>query len=311
MDEQTERPLLLKEAGFNFSLAILLYLVVSSVALMIAGAVIGAGASQSDLYKYFSYLFPQLCFGAASLIYFRRKKGLSPREVYSPCKWYYIVIALLLAFGLFSLSWLNQLFVEQLAKLGYVPSGMRADEAGDLIDPVPTLTGWNLLPAILVIALLPALFEETLFRGIQVRSMQRQGWGLAAVVLISGALFSLFHGNPEQTLYQFACGCAYALLASRSGSVFPTMVAHFANNAAILALGSAGYGDIPAEAQLPVYLTAGIVLVGVLVFLVFFAKGGAQGKGVRGGKTYFLYAAIGIAVCAALWIFSLVTGFLQ
>lgn len=300
MDETFDRPVLMKEAGITFSLGVALYLAVSTLVLTIAGALIGAGASESDLYRYLAYLVPQLCFGAACLVYFRRKRALSPREVYAPCRWYYFVLAVLLSFGLFSLTELNGLVLSLLELVGYRPS-----EAS-----VPTLTGWNLLPAILVIALLPALFEETLFRGIQVQSMRKGGWGIASAVFVSGALFSLFHGSPEQTVYQFVCGCVYGLLAMRSGSALPTMVAHFANNAAILALSSAGIDEIPQGAKLPVYLTAGVVLLGVLVFLIFFAKGNAEGKGVREGKRYFLSAFVGIGICALLWIVTLVTGFL-
>lgn len=300
MAEERKQTTLLGDAGFTFSFAILLYLVVSTIALMITGAALGEGAAQSDIYKYVAYLVPQLCFGAACLVFFRKKK-LPAREVYTPCKWYYFAVALLLSFGLFSLAELNSFFVELLKLMGYTPSP----------STLPDVTGWNLLPAILVIALLPALFEETLFRGLQVRSMRKEGWGIASTVLISGALFSLFHGNPEQTLYQFACGCVYALLAVRSGSVFPTMLAHFANNAAILALESGGIQEIPPAAQLPVYLTAGIVLAGVLVFLIFFAKGGRGGKGAPGAKKYFLTASIGIVVCAVLWISTLVGGILR
>ncbi len=296
--EPVRKPL--KEGGLAFSVGVLLYVVVSFGVVGIAGAIIGADAAQNDVYKYLSYLLPQLCFGAACLIFFRRK-SLSPRAVYAPCKWYYFPLALLVAYGMFSLSWVNTFFVGLLQKIGYTPS----------TATLPSLSGWNLLPAILVIALLPAVFEESLFRGIQVGCMKEAGWGTAPIIFLSGALFSLFHGNPEQTLYQFACGCVYALIAVRSGSVFPTMLAHFANNAAILSLSSVGIDDIPAAAQLPVYLTAGAVLVGAVLFLIFFKKGQRGGKGAKGGREYALTASVGIAICALLWIASLAMGFLQ
>ena len=52
MDETFDRPVLMKEAGITFSLGVALYLAVSTLVLTIAGALIGAGASESDLYRY-------------------------------------------------------------------------------------------------------------------------------------------------------------------------------------------------------------------------------------------------------------------
>ena len=247
---------------------------------------------------------PQICFAAAALIFFRRSK-VPVRTVYCGGKAKYFVLALLLQFGLlFSLSELNTLFLDWLSSLGYEnPS-----------SALPPLSGWNLLPAILIIALLPALFEETLFRGILVGRMQASGWGTIATVCISGALFALYHGSPAQTIYQFFCGASFALLALRAGSVLPTAVAHLCNNAVILILTSTGYEveggwTMPQAWRIGLCVAAAVVLVGVLVYLIFFDKSGAQKGGIRDGKRFFLGAGVGIAVCAVLWISNLVTGF--
>src|SRR5699024_2828245 len=152
---------------------------------------------------------------------FRRSKP-PVRTVYRDGRAKYYVFALRLQFGLlFSLSELNTLFLDWLSSLGYESPA----------SALPPLTGWNLLPATLIIALLPALFEETLFRGILVGRMHASGWGNVATVCISGALFALYHGSPAQTIYQFFCGASFALLALRAGSALPTAVAHLCNNA--------------------------------------------------------------------------------
>lgn len=297
MEGKAKRPLL-TETGINYSLAGVLPVLLTFLAVTIFRAAAGENYESYDSYKYLCYLLPQLCFAAACLLFFRRSGELSAREVYSPCKWYYFLIALALAFGLLSLSELNDLFIGLLEKVGYKRPQ----------STLPTLSGWYLLPAMIVIALLPAIFEESVFRGIQVRAMQKSGWGLASTLLISGALFSLFHGNPAQTLYQFACGAAYGLLAVRSGSVFPTMLAHFSNNAVILALVSAGLDEIPGNAKLPLYLVAAVVLAATLVFLLFFERRGNQRGKPAGGTKFFLAASVGIAICAVEWITALVQG---
>ena len=294
----------LSEAGTSYSVGIVAYVVVSLIFQIVAMLYLGEAYGDDPAVQFLSFLLPQICFAAAALIFFRRSK-VPVRTVYCGGKAKYFVLALLLQFGLlFSLSELNTLFLDWLSSLGYEnpPSAL------------PPLSGWNLLLAILIIALLPALFEETLFRGILVGRMQASGWGNVAAVCISGALFALYHGSPAQTIYQFFCGASFALLALRAGSVLPTAVAHLCNNAVILILTSTGYEveggwTMPQAWRIGLCVAAAVVLVGVLVYLIFFDKSGAQKGGVKDGKRFFLGAGVGIAVCAVLWISNLVTGF--
>ena len=294
----------LGEAGVSYSVGIVLYVVAALIFQVVAMLCLGEAYGDDPAVRFLSYLMPQICFAAAALIFFRRSKA-PVRTVYRGGRAKYYVLALLLQFGLlFSLSELNTLFLGWLSSLGYESPA----------SALPPLTGWNLLPAILIIALLPALFEETLFRGILVGRMHASGWGTIATVCISGALFALYHGSPAQTIYQFFCGASFALLALRAGSVLPTAVAHLCNNAVILILTSTGYEveggwTMPQAWRIGLCVAAAVVLVGVLVYLIFFDKSGAQKGGVKDGKRFFLGAGVGIAVCAVLWISNLVTGF--
>lgn len=294
---QSRHPL--SEAGIAYSFAILLFVIVS----FIFSSIVSASVKEykdSDWYRYLSYLLPQLCFAATVIIYFSRNRAHAPvRTVYSSCKWQYFLLALVLSFGLFSLSELNGYFIRLLELIGYT----RAEST------LPTVTGWYLIPAILVIALLPAFFEETIFRGILSGTMRRCGWGTAATVFITGALFSLFHGNPEQTIYQFACGVCYSLLAVRSGSPFPTMLAHFVNNAVILILTSFNAEPTSLTAKLAFYIPAGVCLLGVLVYFTLFDKGNRRSGGVKQGKKFFFTASVGIVVAFVEWLVVLIAGF--
>ena len=289
----------LREGGLAYSIGAVLPLVLTLIFVLVAQIAAGESYQSTNWFKYFSYLLPQVGLAVTAIIWFRRTKS-SPREAYRVCHPKYFALALVLSFGLFSLSWLNGYFVKLLELMGYRPSA----------STLPNVTGWYLLPAILVIAVLPAIFEETLFRVILVDGMRKRGWGSAALILISGALFSLFHGNPEQTIYQFICGACYALVAVRSESPLPTVAAHFANNAVILCLASAGYDDFPPAARLPVYIIAGVCLVGVLVYLIFFDRQNDVKGTVKDGKTFFFAAAVGIAVCAVQWLALFIGGFI-
>lgn len=289
------------EAGVTYSLTGV-FPVVAALLLMLIASLAGKTFEQSDGYKYLNYLFSQACFAAAALVYFWRSKQPFKRT-FNGCKWQYYVIAVVLQFGLFfALSELNGLFLALLQKLGYqMQTGV-----------VPSLDGWKLLPAILVIAVLPAVMEEVVFRGILVRNVHESGWGTFAAVFITGALFSLFHSNPEQTVYQFVCGACFALLAIRSGSIFPTMLAHFLNNAVVLIFSSVYnplYGEnwsltqiLSTGGYIALLVVSALCLVSTLVYLIWFDKRNHRCGGVKHGKSFFFGAAVGIAVFAVQWI---------
>ena len=303
MNEVTEHilppPDRLKESGITFSLAALLPVLFSLVLSLFAAAA-GEGYEQAAWYRYLVYLLPQLCFSAAAAVYFRRSRHPFP-AMYRGAKWHYYLIAVLMQFGLlFSLGELNTLFLSWLETLGYTSS------AGSL----PPLGGGWIVLTLFVVALLPAVFEETLFRGILARNMHDAGWGTAVTVLLSGALFSLFHGRPEQTIYQFLCGCCFALIAVRSGSVLPTVLSHFLNNALILVLSALGLETFSGVLSVVLIAIGAVFLAGSLVFLIFFDKKTNRKGGAPRAGVFFLAAAVGLIICAVQWASMLFLGFM-
>jgi hypothetical protein len=143
----------------------------------------------------------------------------------------------LLQIGLFAFSELNTLFLEFLEGFGYTPDEIR----------LPSINGWGFIGALIAVALLPAVFEEILFRGVLLGGMKQFGEVKAA--LLCGALFALYHQNPPQTVYQFICGTAFAFIAMRSGSILPTVLSHFLNNAFILCLYAFNVQTFPTESR--------------------------------------------------------------
>ena len=303
MNEVTENilppPDRLKESGITFSLAALLPVLFSLVLSLFAAAA-GEGYEQAAWYRYLVYLLPQLCFAAAAAVYFRRSRHPFP-AMYRGAKWHYYLIAVLMQFGLlFSLGELNTLFISWLETLGYTSS------AGSL----PPLEGGWLVLTLFVVALLPAVFEETLFRGILARNMHGAGWGTWVTILVSGAMFSLFHGRPEQTIYQFFCGCCFALIAVRSGSVLPTVLSHFLNNALILVLSALGLETFSGVLSVVLIAIGAVLLAGSLVFLIFFDKKTNRKGGAPRAGVFFLAAAVGLVICAVQWASMLLLGFM-
>ena len=306
--EREFRKKCLGEAGISYSVGAGLIFFVSALFMLVAGAAVKFSVDAAgntvypDWYLYLSFLIPQLCLFGTALYYFLRTKE-PVRVLAKNCKWYYYLIAIALQLGLmFSVSELNELFIKGLRAIGYHGGGVN----------VPSLEGWNLLPAILVIAVLPAFFEETLFRGILSRNMHASGWGVVPTVFIAGALFCVYHGNPEQTLYQFVSGVCLTFVAVKAGSIIPTVIAHFLNNALILVFEATGYGTrwtMPLDVYIAVTVVAALLFLGSLFFLIFFQRDKLQqGKTVH-GKQFFFGACVGIGVCAIQWIVTLIAGF--
>lgn len=112
-----------------------------------------------------------------------------------------------------------------------LPDWVRAMEQSqmELIEKV--LGGGLSVPfSLLMLAVVPAVCEELLFRGYAQRQFER-GMGMLGGVLASGIIFGLYHLRLSQALPLSALGVYLAYLAWRTGSLWPAVIVHFANNA--------------------------------------------------------------------------------
>lgn len=94
---------------------------------------------------------------------------------------------------------------------------------------VSELYRYPLWAQLVLLALLPAVVEEFIFRGIFYGSYRRKN--VIGAALMSGLLFGITHLNLNQFAYAFAMGVAFCLLYEASGSIVLSMTAHFAINA--------------------------------------------------------------------------------
>jgi sodium transport system permease protein len=90
---------------------------------------------------------------------------------------------------------------------------------------------------ICALAVVPALCEETLLRGTVLTGLRRS-LGPMAAVGISALLFAAMHFTPWRFLPQFVMGVALAILALRSGSLWPAVLLHAGHNALALMAGT-------------------------------------------------------------------------
>ena len=87
---------------------------------------------------------------------------------------------------------------------------------------------WVLIKELVLVAVLPGLFEEFSHRGLLYAGFKGAGWKF---VVISALFFSLMHQNIVQTGYTFVDGLSMALVMYYTGSIWPSMLMHFLNNA--------------------------------------------------------------------------------
>lgn len=95
---------------------------------------------------------------------------------------------------------------------------------------IEQLTEGGLLQALLLLGIAPGLLEELVFRGFVLTGTRR--WGPAAAVGASAILFSLAHIDPARFGVTGLLGVLLGVLALRSGSVVPGMLAHALHNSA-------------------------------------------------------------------------------
>lgn len=85
------------------------------------------------------------------------------------------------------------------------------------------------LLALLLMAVVPCILEETVYRGVFYNEYSKINPWRAA--LLSGFLFGLMHGNINQFCYAAVMGVVFALLIEATGSILSTMLIHFWVNA--------------------------------------------------------------------------------
>lgn len=119
----------------------------------------------------------------------------------------------------------------------YPASILVSEIAGRLFPSVPleeSLSGVStgLAPWLLwiLMALLPAVSEELLCRGVVFGAFRK--YGAVPAILVSAAGFACMHGSVQQAAYTFLMGAIWACLRECTGSVAPGIISHLVFNTA-------------------------------------------------------------------------------
>jgi uncharacterized protein len=94
---------------------------------------------------------------------------------------------------------------------------------------VTSHTPGELLFVVLVAAVVPAVCEELLFRGIVQRSIAQETGGLQAAVM-TGVIFGAYHLSPFTLVPLAVLGVFFGFIVHRTGNILVAISAHFFNN---------------------------------------------------------------------------------
>lgn len=296
-----KNPLLESEEGSSglYYSFLIISIVIFSVLFSMLIAMVGetANLASKDWYIFLSFSVSPIAITAATLILVYLKGD----SLFSVCGFekcenkYYLIALVAFVAMLFGLGNLNTIFVEFLSKkLGYKPTQMT----------LPKFSAINYALVILTVCVLPAITEEVAMRGIVLKGIKSGNVIVNAV--IGGLLFSLFHMSPMQTPYQFAVGFVFSLIAIKSGSMLPTIIAHFLNNFAIVTV---EYFSPTIFADLDIWTYALIIpaIIGLVIVVAMLLKDGKNKEQANKDclKNFFMGAIAGIFVCAFMWTMSL------
>jgi len=224
---------------------------------------------------FFSYLLPALLYWV--FIEKRTLQNLGSREI-PELKIWLLALASVLVF-----IPLNSKFIEWNAamKLPDAFSGLevwmreKEDKLAVLTD---FLTSYNkfsqLLIALFVVVLLPALGEEALFRGIIQKKLFQQWGNFHLAIWVSAAIFSAIHFQFYGFLPRMLLGALFGYLYYWTGSLWIAILAHFLNNGFVLVmvyLYNIKTLDVNIEETksmpLPIVL-ASLVLTAIVLFII-------------------------------------------
>ena len=97
-----------------------------------------------------------------------------------------------------------------------------------LQDSMSELTSYPFLVQLFLIAVVPAVVEEFVFRGLIYHSYRKNG--ILGAAVLSAVVFGFMHLNINQLSYALIMGVVFALMVEVTGSMYSAMLAHFAVN---------------------------------------------------------------------------------
>ena len=224
---------------------------------------------------------------------------------------YLLVTIFLSLVCVFGMSNFVSLFDAVLAKIGF---------NGSYALPIPMDNFGYLVLNLILLAVLPAICEELVFRGIIFNGLKQ--YGNMKAVFLSATLFMLVHSSVEQTVYPFFVGIVLALLMLRTNNIIYPILLHFLNNAIVVVINyisvqSGAVSEFTLSTFNILFAIALAILAMLCIVIVFkiILKNKNKSNSIsqenlnqnESSPNTFLY--VGIIGAIIIWIFDLISGF--
>ncbi|MCI8555548.1 MAG: CPBP family intramembrane metalloprotease [Clostridia bacterium] len=137
-------------------------------------------------------------------------------------KWHtYLLMVLVGVISLFGIQYFIGAFDNFLKVVGYP-----LDNSLSGLNPT---SWWTYLLSIVLLAILPSIYEEFIFRGMILNGL-RSRFNDYVSILLSALMFAIMHNNIQQLIYPFLLGCIMGWIVLRTGSLVSSIIVHFINN---------------------------------------------------------------------------------
>jgi hypothetical protein len=135
-----------------------------------------------------------------------------------------------------------------------------------IVDVLNKGSWWAITLTSIILSVIPALVEETLFRGyLQRRFLQR--WSPAVAIGVSSLLFALMHFDSLQHVIAVVpLGIVTGILAYRTNSIKPGMLLHAVHNSVVVGFGAFAGALTPhmSENKLGALLIGTVAVLGLI-----------------------------------------------
>lgn len=160
--------------------------------------------------------------------------------------------------------------------LSYILISLFPQSADNVVTTFSSIMDGNVVSVFLVIALAPAVCEEMMFRGLIYNSMKAK-YRVSVAIAIVAVLFGIYHMSLVKFIPTGLLGLVLCYVAYKTGSIYPSMMMHFLNNAASVAV---SYYPEKIERLFPILYKESMSVSDALIFsgvgLVFLGIGGVM-----------------------------------
>lgn len=125
---------------------------------------------------------------------------------------------------------------------------------------------------LVLIALIPAISEELVFRGILQNLISKATQNIWIGIITSALLFALLHGRPFHFLPIFGLGIIYGAIVAYSGSLWITMILHFVNNALLISIHHFNRIYNIEEINFTLIVYIGTILISTIILVILAKK---------------------------------------